>query len=238
MAELLSEIELVQEQLKRWIRSVLGQVNISLEAPGGTSSEQDINLYLMALEHAPPARGSYRPPLQIALHYLVTAWANEPESAQKLLLQLAFSGMEHAAYNVLFKPLGANEWLAFGIAPRPSFILQTPLYLERPEPEVALVRELPEWQKIPLRALFGQVVIPVHKTDVPLMGARVELLGLNLATRTNEQGRFRFPAVPVEPRSKRLRVRAKRRVREFSVDMQAVVSETEPLVIRFPYMED
>jgi hypothetical protein len=237
VAELLSEIESVQEQLKQWVCSVLGQVTISLEAPG-SSSEQDINLYLIALDHAPPARGSYRPPLQIVLHYLVTTWFEEPELAQKLLLQLAFAGMEHAEYDVLFEPMRAEGWLAFGIVPRPSFILQVPLHLERPEPEVELVRALPEWQKVPLRALFGQVVIPIREADVPLMGARVELLGLNLATRTNKQGCFRFPAVPAEPRCKRLRVRAKRRVREFSVDIQDVVSETEPLVIRFQHTEE
>src|SRR5262249_57145099 len=84
-------------------------------------------------------------------------------------------------------------WAVFGSAPQPSFFLRAPLRIERPEPVVPMVKEPVVLQPSPMRVLSGVVYGP---GDTPIMGARVELLTLGIATRTDEWGRFRFAGAP------------------------------------------
>ena len=78
------------------------------------------------------------PPLQANLNYLVTSWG---QNQHHILTQFMFAVMENPQLEVRTDPLPLVVWSSFGIPPRPSFLLQVPLRLERLERNVPLVRE-------------------------------------------------------------------------------------------------
>ncbi len=225
-------IQHVDQRLKGWVETVVQSGNVSLAAPSDSLTGRGIGLYLMELADTPPARGTRRPPLQLALHYLVTAWAETPEEAHRLLGEVAFAAMENPEYEVKLDPLPVAAWTALGVAPRPSFVLRVPLQKERVEKPAPLVRVPLAVQTVDREPLHGIVVGP---RDTPVMGARVELPAHGLSTRTNASGRFLFSAIPVEPRSKVVRVQA--RGHEISLNVDLAVGSRDPLMIRFPGLE-
>ncbi|MCI0394188.1 MAG: Pvc16 family protein [Chloroflexi bacterium] len=220
-------IEQVDKDLKSWVQAILNEIDLSLAPPGPAQPGRGVNLYLLELASAPPLRGGHsRPPLQFSLRYLVTAWAEEAEEAHQALGRLIFAAMENPKFEVELEPVPVETWLALGVKPQPSFILRVPLRLERPEPEVPLVRTPPVVQGVPVTTLHGVLLAP---GDIPLAGASVELLSLQLTTRTDSKGRFHFVAVPAEPVTKQLRVKAKGEL--FDVEVKLPAPEDKPAVV-------
>jgi hypothetical protein len=221
-------IERVDQQLREWIKAVVGPVHVSLGPPDEPYADRGVHLYLMDLIDTPPTRGTTPPPLQLSLRYLLTTWAETPEEAHRLLGELTFAAMESADIEVELGPLPAGTWAAFGVAPQPCFRLRVPLRRERPEREAPpMVRQPLVLRTSPTTNVWGRVLGP---EDVPLAGARVELTYLHRSTRTDTKGEFRFPNVPSESLAHPLRVQAKGRVFEASVDRAA--QEGDPIVIR------
>lgn len=220
-------IEDVDQHLKDWARTVVKDVAVSLTIPFGAEAEEGVGLYLLDLAHAPPPRTAKRPPLRISLRYLVTTWAKDPERAHSLLGQLVFAAMDSTEFEVDLDPVPVAVWRAFGVPPRPSFVLRVPLQRERPEPAVTLVRAPLVVEASPVQSLQGVVLGP---QELPVVGARVELPALRLSTRTDSKGGFRFSAVPAQPARQLLRVTAKGR--ELSVQTEANGGQ-EPMVIHF-----
>ena len=232
-------IESVDQTLKAWLGTVFGNsqnLQISFGPPLAEGRGRGVGMYLMELGYDPPPRSVTRTSKQIALRYVVTAWAETPEEAHHLLGVIVFAAMDHPDFEVQLDPIPVATWLAFGVAPRPAFTLQVGLRHEREAPRKPLVKKPPALQQSPLGALAGRVVMRIDGVDMPLMGARVELPSFNLAIRTDAHGHFRFPAVPLEPRVKRVRVRAKNR--ELWITTELGMEEKAPLVIHFPTMED
>jgi hypothetical protein len=223
-------IDQVDERLRKWVQETLG-ILPSLAPPGDTASDGEINLYLLELAERPPARGARRPPLQMTLRYLVTAWANQPEEAHRLLGKLTFAAMEHPDFEVKLNPIPAETWKALGVIPRPSFVLQVPLRKEQPTPPTQYVREPLVVQATPVISLVGTVLGP---KDVPIARATVEIPALQLSTRTDAKGQFTFANVPADPLPKKLRVKAKGR--ELDVTTEQLTPD-EPFVIRFNLFE-
>ena len=69
---------------------------------------------------------------------------------------------------------------------------------------------------------------------MPLMNARVEYPALNLYTRTDSSGKFRFTTVPPKPPPE-LRVQAKGKELSITADARSLAGE--PLVIQFNDLE-
>jgi len=222
-------IDQIDEQLRAWIRETLDVPPPSLSPPDDAQKDRGVNLYLLELVDKPPTRGTRRTPLQIALRYLVTTWADEPEEAHRLLGELVFAAMEKPDLEVELEPIPATTWAALGVKPRPSFVLRVPLQLERPEAAVKLVREPLVVQDAPSTSLRGIVLGP---GDAPLARALVELPVLRVSTHTDARGQFEFSNVPGKPFTRRLYVRAKGR--ELDVTLEQTV---EPIVIRFDSFE-
>ena len=218
--------------MKAWAESVLDGAEVLLTPPGPARNGPGLSLYLMRLVPEPPARGLKRPPLQLKLHYLVTAAAEDPERAHRLLGQMVFAAMAEPDMEIAPDPLPLEAWTAFGAEPRPSFTLVVPLRLERPQPETQLVRRPLVAKAAPLVGLFGLVLGP---EDIPLAGARVDLPDLNLSQRTDRRGRFHFASIPGESRATSINVIAKGRRLPLTVDHPT--SKTEPVVVRFDSFE-
>jgi hypothetical protein len=221
-------IEGADVRLADWAGAVAGTgVEVALTAPANGRSGAGVSLFLMDMVSLQPMRGQRRAPLQLALRYLVTAWAGDPAAEHRLLGQLVAAAMQEEGFEVLLAPTSPETWLALGVAPRPAFVLQVPVRQLRPEPAVPRVRGPLVVQGVALAPLSGIVLGP---GDVPVASARVEVPSANAAAETGPDGRFRFPNLPVEPRQKLVRVRA--RGRQLDVEI-AQPEDSSPVVIHF-----
>jgi hypothetical protein len=220
-------------KLKDWVGTVIPGVELSLGAPDPRKTGRGLGLYLMELIQSPPPSSGRRLPLQVALRYLVTAWSDQPEDAHQMLVDLMFAAMESKDFQVEPETLPLGVWTAFGLPPRPSFILRLPLLRERPESEAKLVRGPLKIQSSPVVGFYGLLLGP---DDVPLSDCRIELAALNLSTRTDYKGRFCFPTVP-SAGNKELLIKAKGF--ELAVRSEQNYPDSEsPLVIHFAPLED
>ena len=222
-------IEQVDKRLTEWMRDVIKGKTISLAPPNDTEKGSGISLYLLEFAQAPALRGGpKRPPLQFSLRYLVTTWAEEAADAHHTLGQLIFAAMEHPDYQVDLEAVPLALWTAFGIAPRPAFILTTPVRLDRVEPELPVVRVPPVVQGTPVVGFFGRVLGP---EDIPLANIAVEFPALQLSTRTDGKGYFHFAGIPGGTDSVQLRLKGKGKV--LDIDVKPSSSAENPAVIHW-----
>jgi hypothetical protein len=139
--------EAVERRLRDWVQTVAGEVApdvaVSLDPPAAAPAGRGVGLYLLELDAAPVGQGARRPALRLALRYLVTAWAETPEVAHRLLAAIAFAALEAPETEVVaeLRPLAPEAWAAFGVLPRPSLFLRVPARKERPPVEAPVVRK-------------------------------------------------------------------------------------------------
>ncbi|MGG6295123.1 Pvc16 family protein [Leptolyngbya sp. AN02str] len=219
-------IELIDRSLKDWVTSVVGSAEVSFAAPSDTHTGQGVGLYLLELAYKPSASSTFRLPLQLSLHYLVTTWAESAEQAHHLLGKLIFAAIETPDFEVQIEPIPVAVWVAFHVVPRPAFVLRVPLKRDRPQTIAPPVRVAPDVQVSPSTTLQGQVVGP---SDMPLMGAQVELAALKRTTVTNAKGEFEFAAVPTHPPIQRLYVTTKGH--RFSVHLEPESDPSKRVII-------
>jgi Pvc16 N-terminal domain len=225
-------IEQIDNHLKGWISSILEGVSISLAPPTrGTAGAKTVGLYLLELANVPPPRTNLRPPLQMGLRYLITVWSESPEDDHRMLGELAFSAMADRRFEVHLEPPLPEVWVAFGVPPMPSFILQATVEVEQPTQRAPLVRSAPVIRNAPLRSLRGLVT---GSGDIPLVGERVEVSGLRQSVYTDSQGQFFITALDLSETSP-LRVTV--RNQEFSVAKQANSIDGKDLLIHLETQE-
>lgn len=201
-------IDGIDNTLKAWIVSTLGDVDVSLEPPGLCPKHGCLSLYLLDMQHAPPANRGRSKTFSLLLRYLVTAWDEDPLIAHRRLGELAIQLAEHPDYQLDLEPLPATAWAAFGIAPRPAFLLCARFEPERELAPVQLIREPPTLRAQVLGRFEGVLLGP---GDHPVVGARVELPAFGRHAVSDRKGYFCLTAIPVEPVRKQLRIRAKGR---------------------------
>jgi hypothetical protein len=170
--------------------------------------------------------------LRLRLRYLVTSWGEDQQQANQILGQLVLAAMENSEFEVSLDPIPLGDWAAFGIPPRPAFILSVPVQQTRPEPQVPLVKTPLNAHPTPVTSMFGQLLGP---NDIPLVGALVEFPALQLSTLSDNKGRFHFATVPDESVAKVLRIVAKGYAREVTV--KQATSSANPLLIHFDPLE-
>jgi len=221
-------IDQIDDRLKSWVETLPHSPSVSLAPPRDDLPDSGVSCYLLEIVDEPPLRTVKRTPLQMSLRYMVSSWAETPEEAHRVLGNLVFAAMAHSEFEVEFKPIPASLWTAFGVIPRPAFQLRVPCRKERPEQPAPPVQEPMVLKSAPLITLHGTVVGP---GDIPLMMARVELPSLQRRTETDSNGQFRFTNVPGEEFSRQLRIRA--RGRELDITLDELPTEEEPLVIHF-----
>ena len=227
-------IDQVDRRLKDWIASIQANVDVSLAVPGKAGKGRSVGLYLFDLIQSPPPRGTKRPPLQLALRYLVTVDDDRPEEAHRLLGELIFAAMGDPDLEVEPEPVPLGLWSAFGVSPRPAFVLRAPLRVEREQPRAKRVQVPIVVNTTAMSPLDGLVLGP---GEMPIAGALVEVPSLQLFTHTDFKGRFHFAAVPAVPLGVLLRVKAK----GSEVTVPSGGRERRdggPVVVRFDRMED
>lgn len=222
-------IDLVDRKLASWIRSIVGETEVVLGAPRIDGGPQGVCLYLMEIINTPPSR-TERPPLQITLRYLVTVWTGAPESEHDILGKLIFAALENREIEVEQEPLPPHLWIAFGMAPRPSFTIRVPCRRERDWKVAPPVRFAPTLEYTRLRSMTGRVVGP---ESIPLSGVRVEMPEFHLTTRTDSTGFFLFAGIPVEPAEKWVELR----VNDSVMRQKVRIPNDQPLEIQLQEKE-
>jgi hypothetical protein len=224
-------IDQTDGRLRDWVEEVDPDADVSLEPPSGDRPGRGVGLYLLGIGERPPPRGADRPPLQLWLRYLVTTWAEQPEEAHRLLLDLVFAAMEGSDMEVDLRDEPPDLWAALGAAPQPSFVLRLPVRRERPvAPAPPVLWPLRIEGASPI-TLEGFVIGP---REIPIVGASVGIPAIQQETTTDRRGRFRFPRVPGPPVRTELVIRAKGR----SVSVTAKPEPGKPIVIPFDPLED
>jgi len=229
-------IDRVDERLEAWASAALEKEKVAVTfAPlsGAAPGKRGLGFHLLEVLPTPTPRTPKRPPLQLTLRYLVTADADTPREAHRLLGTLAFAALENPEFEVEVEPLAPAAWTAIGAAMRPAIVLRIPLRKDRPEPPVHRVRMPLVLRNAPMRPWAGLVVGP---GDLPIVGARVESPDLGQAVETDLRGRFRFPGVPVGMPMKRLRVSAKGLV--LDVNLERPAAKDAPVLIRMDALEE
>ncbi|HEY3288794.1 MAG TPA: carboxypeptidase regulatory-like domain-containing protein [Anaerolineae bacterium] len=221
-------LDLTDERLSQWVGTAVGNVNVSLALPTESPSGEGVSLYLLSFANCPPPRTSDRPPLQILLRYLVTAWAATQQKSHQLLGDLAFAAMGTAEFTVDLDPPPPELWLALRLTPRPSFLLSLPVRQERPKAKVDYVRSALVVKAEPMTQLVGRLVGPGEQ---PVAGARVEIPSLQMFNYTDSNGQFRFMGLPGASAKRELRVMAKGR--QFDVTVDSPTDANKPVVIQF-----
>lgn len=200
------------------------------ESAGADAKAQAVT-YLLEVLRTPVARTDKRAPLQMSLRFLVCTWAAKQDRANEILLQLAFAAMEQEGWDLEFEALPVHAWSAFGISPRPSFVLRIPLLLERAEGRAKPVRTI-KLNGFPVTTLQGAVLGP---DDTPVAGAQVEVPSLHRSATTDTHGRFVLTGLPQAAQS-RLVVNA--RGKRIEVSPEGEPDPSKPLMIRLTSLED
>ena len=192
--------------IRDWVRSVDPSAGFTLDPPIEDRSGRGVSVYLLEVTPRPPSRGAERPPHQLWLRYLVTTWAEEPEVAQQLLLDLAFAAMDQTDLEVATEPVPAATWTALGAVARPSFVLRASARRDRPETKAPPVL-------YPIRVDPGRILVAagivLDPREQGVADATIEVIGLDRTIRTDKRGRFRLTGVPGGRIPSRLRIRAK-----------------------------
>ncbi len=215
-------LDQIDRQLRDWIQNKVG-VAVSLAVPTKATQKQGVTLYLLELAALPPLSGMHRAPLQFALRYLVTTWAESPEEAHRLLGEIVLLAMESPGcpgLEVDFSPIPPQFWAGLAVPPQPAVVLKVPFRLERPEPVVPVVRTVRS-DVVSFIYLHGVVL---DGAGQPVVNAEVEYPALQAVTRTDSEGRFQLRDLPLNLQSpRRLRVRTPSQSIEVNV-----VRPTEP----------
>jgi hypothetical protein len=223
----------LDDRLKRWIESIVNGVTVSLTAPEAQTSGEGVGLYLLDLMQSSPISTLKPPPLQLTFRYLVTAWSEHPEDAHEILSRLFFAAMENKEFEVERNPPSIEVWRAFGVNPRPAFLLRAPLLQERPRTAAKPVREPVRVEVISRVAFYGKIVGPA---DIPISHCLVEIPALGLSTSSDREGRFNFPGLPSVGKTHFL---IKARGQQLFVDSeQSFPDRATPMVIRLSSLED
>lgn len=225
-------IDGIDSTLRTWIGSVLGDVDVSLAPPGGCAEQNCISLHLLDLLQAPPAELGRSKYFSLSLRYLITAWHQDPAVAHRWLGELVFAAAEHADFELELEPLAAEAWSAFGAAPRPSFLLRVPLEQARETQPVRRITELPIIQDRVLARFEGVLLGP---GDLPVVGARIEIPGIDRHAVSDRNGYFCLTAIPADPVRKTLRIRAKGR--ELATTAEHRPNQPAPVTIHLDLTE-
>jgi hypothetical protein len=223
----------VDRPITDWATSVHPGLTCTLAPPAATNAGRGISLYLLDVLHTPSHVTAKPSPLQLTLRYLVTAWAETPEDAHRLLADLAFSALGSAEFQVEMEPLPVALWTAFGVPPAPAFVVRVPLQQARVETPQKLVRQKLQISTTTMVQFHGVVLGP---DDTPIPGSRVDIPAMALSASADYRGRFLFSAVP-SLGAKTLRVRAKGR--ELAIRCEgSFPDERDPFVIHFTPLEN
>jgi hypothetical protein len=218
-----------------WIRPSAGDVAVAfgpLEAEPLMEGAAGIRLTFLGITPATPARTVSRQPQSLLMfaRYLVTVSASTRAEADRLLVALGFAALDRGSPELERDGASPDLWLALRVAARPALVVREVLERPRIVKRAPLVRLPPVTEYSPSRRVVGQVIGP---GEVPIAGARIEVLSAGLITYSDHRGEFALTGVPTGPPDPTLVVTAK----GVRLTVRASASSSDPLVISVPLPE-
>lgn len=195
-------MEQINQLLNNWVTEVVGdKVSVTNEFLPENDKPQ-VTVLLHDLVPAPPSHRNSVAPLQLGLRYLIsTTGANSVTEGHVLLEKLVFAAMEKAEFELELLPPDPQLWLSLGVTMRPGFWIRINHSRPRDSKAVPPVTKPLELSMSPTAMLHGCVISP---DKVPVTGATVGVPTDNIAVKTDLSGRFRFAALPPQPKQKTL----------------------------------
>jgi hypothetical protein len=169
-------------------------------------AEAAIHAHLMELD-APVRFGAAAPaPVEVLLRYLVTVHDPDVGKGHARLGNLVAAALAQDELQAVLRPLPPEAWLALGVTPQPSLLLEAVARRSRPARASKPVERL----VLRLERTSGQISGVVLTPDgQPFVRAQVVLSALGRIAHTDGAGRFRFANVPQPLDDDRIEVRAK-----------------------------
>lgn len=143
---LAGDLGAVRQRLHGLVQRALGEAalsHVSHAMPAAeTTGSCRVNLYFAEVgpvtlqPQAQPARIQ-----QFNARFLVTTWASDAVAAADDLTELLLTALAEPEVEVDLQPLPPAAWSAFGLAPRPSFMLAVPVRRVRAQQPAPPVRE-------------------------------------------------------------------------------------------------
>lgn len=216
-----------------WIRPAAGDVAVSfgpLQAEPLLQGTAGIHLTFLGVSPATQARVSSRQPQSLLMfaRYLVTTTAASQGEADRLIVALTFAAVERGVPELERDGALPELWLGLRAATRPALIVRVGLERPRQMKRVPLVRYplVTEWTDG--RSVAGRIVGP---DQVPIAGARIEVVHTALYAYSDHRGEFAIAGVPAGPPLPTLVVTAK------GVKLSVQPESDKPLVILVPLPE-
>jgi hypothetical protein len=218
-----------------WIKPAAGDVAVvfgPLEAEPLLEGTPEIHLTLLGISPAPQARALSRQPQSLLMfaRYLVTVRAPSRAEADRLIVALGFAALDRGTPEIERDGGGPDLWLALRAAARPALVVRAMLERSRVLKRVPLVRRPLVTEYAPSRRVGGRIVGP---GDIPIAGARIEVVSAGLTTYSDHRGEFILAGVPTGPPDPTLSIAAK----GVRLTVRADASSNQPLVISVPLPE-
>jgi hypothetical protein len=215
--------------LGAWLRDAL-EAPVRIGPPTAIETgDPVVTVWPLELRPDQEARGAgQRLPMRLILRCLVCA-SGAVDEATRLLDRVLVASAVAVERVVVLEPPSPQTWLAFGVAPRPALLFDTPLQIARAMPSAPMVRQPLRVRTMSMLALRGRIVGP---DGVPLSDMRVEVASVGHSTQTDSDGRFVLAGVPADEPA-RLRVRGRGRHLLAEVETPS----TDPVVIHCNFEE-
>jgi hypothetical protein len=229
-------LDLIESRLvTNWIKPTVGDIAVEfgpVEARPLLEGTAGVHLTFLGITPAAPPRSMTRQPpsLLMLARYLVTASAPAQAQADRLIVALGFAALDRRSPELERDGPAPDLWLALGVIARPALLIRAVLERRRVIRQAPLVRQPAIVEYAPRRKVAGRVVGP---GEVPITGARIEVLSAGLTAYSDHRGEFTLTGVPLGPPAPTLVVTAK----GVRLTLPAEPGSTEQLVISVPLPE-
>jgi len=231
------DLPLIHETFRTWAVSLTEEgLPARFSHDFDTDEENLVLSALLLTARADPQRRSQGPvrrrpssrPLA-KLCYLVRIGAPErSDKCERALLSVMAQAQRTAGLNPLAEALSPSWWVAYGIPPRPAFLMEATV-TETAEPaDTAVVREH-RLDLTAMQTLHGRVVAA---DDTPIPDAEIQISASGTITRSDSAGNFRLRVGTVGKAGAGGWVRVRARGFEQRLRVPESAAEQEPWLIR------
>ena len=218
-------MEQFNQFLKEWMVEVLGEDIVVTDDFVPVVDKPQVTVFLHEITSTAPSHRHTAGPLEIGLDYIISVNSvGSVTESNELLKEIIFFAMENEELEVDLSPPPPAFWVSLGIKSRPCFRLKTKQIKERKLVTVPLVTEPIDLTTATAVSLHGRIKSP---TDLPIVGAFVEIPNDNLSVRTDADGRFSFGSLMPEPDKKKVVIYYK----QYSIEKTVSISKSPVEII-------
>jgi hypothetical protein len=130
--------------------------------------------------------------LRLRIRYLITSDHRGSGALDRLLV----AAVAETTIQLVAEPVPVEIWRALGVRPRAALQVELPIHVQRTIPVIPVVRTPLRVDHAPVAVLRGRVLGP---GSVPVPGARIQVIGAEASTTSDNHGTFTLPGLPSGP---------------------------------------